>query len=75
MWCGDVALVYRALQDILSGFEYFFASIFTAECVVRVVARQFVIGPQAYLRNNWCVGGYLLLVLPDPLSLYILSMS
>jgi voltage-dependent calcium channel L type alpha-1D len=40
-------------NNLLEHIEYFFLTIFTVECVLKIVAYGFVLHSGAYLRNYW----------------------
>ena len=50
---------YMALQSefaIVSGcFEYFFASVFITEFILKLIAMGFIMEPNTYLRDAWNV--------------------
>jgi len=43
----------NATNDFLEEIEIIFTVIFTAECIMRIVALGFIAHPTAYLRNSW----------------------
>merc|ERR1719462_1121320 len=43
----------NATNDFLEEIEIIFTVIFTAECIMRIIALSFIAHPTAYLRNSW----------------------
>merc|ERR1719204_1481362 len=43
----------NATHDFLEEIEIIFTVIFTAECIMRIIALGFIFHPTAYLRNSW----------------------
>jgi len=43
----------NATNDFLEEIEIIFTVIFTAECIMRIIALGFIFHPTAYLRNSW----------------------
>lgn len=47
---------------MLDSAEYFFTAIFTIECALQIIARNFIIGPGAYMNNPWYVLDFVIVV-------------
>ena len=65
-----VTLIYYGLKidiSILIYFqeqvEYVFMVIFTAECVMKIIAYGFLLHPGAYLRNGWNIVDFIIVVI------------
>lgn len=43
--------------------EYFFLTIFSAECILKIIAYGFVLHPGAYLRNYWNLLDFLIVMI------------
>ena len=43
----------NAMNEFLEEIEVIFTVIFTAECMMRIIALSFIAHPNAYLRNTW----------------------
>ncbi|XP_026668922.1 muscle calcium channel subunit alpha-1 isoform X2 [Ceratina calcarata] len=56
---GDSNLTNQYLEKI----EYIFLVIFTAECVMKIIAYGFVAHPGAYLRNGWNILDFSIVVI------------
>ena len=50
---GPASVVLTAPDLSQESIEYIFLVIFTAECVMKIIAYGFLLHPAAYLRNVW----------------------
>ncbi|CAN8025189.1 unnamed protein product, partial [Ixodes persulcatus] len=53
----------NVLLNALIGMEYIFLVIFTAECVMKIIAYGFLLHPGAYLRNSWNFLDFIIVVI------------
>ena len=51
------------LFQILNYFDYFFTTIFTIECMLKIIAYGFAFHPGAYLRNGWNILDFIIVVI------------
>jgi voltage-dependent calcium channel L type alpha-1D len=50
-------------NTVLENLEYLFIVVFTAECVIKVIALGFLFHPGAYLRNAWNILDFIIVVI------------
>lgn len=50
-------------NTVLEQIEYVFIIVFTAECVIKVIALGFLFHPGAYLRNAWNILDFIIVVI------------
>ena len=53
----------NAINEFLEETEIIFTVIFTAECVMRIIALGFITHPSSYLRNTWNVLDFTIVVI------------
>uniref|UniRef100_A0A915N165 Ion transport domain-containing protein n=1 Tax=Meloidogyne javanica TaxID=6303 RepID=A0A915N165_MELJA len=50
-------------NTVLENLEYLFIVVFTAECIIKVIALGFLLHPGAYLRNAWNILDFIIVVI------------